>query len=233
MKTVCNTEDWTTALTGEYLLLGLLGKMLYTAPRRDWLSDLIHGDLFTEAPFGEDQPLVQRGMEEMRLWCQENQAGIAERILEDLQEDYLRLFIGVEHVLAPVWESVYFSKDRLIFQEETLQVRQWYARYGAEIEQLHKEPDDHIGLELIFVAHLAQVALDKLAKADNEGFQSALTAQSQFLDEHPLRFAPAWYKLVQKHAATDFYRALADLIWGALQAVANLLMIELASSSSK
>ncbi len=106
-------------------------------------------------------------------------------------------------------------------------MRQWYARYGVEIERLHKEPDDHLGLELIFVAHLAQRGLDDLEREDEAAFEADLTAQRQFLGEHPLRFAPAWYALVEEHASTEFYRALGHMIWGALQAVADLLMIEI------
>ncbi len=227
MKSVFNTEDWTETLTGESLLLGLLGKMLYTPPGREWMEELIRGDLFSEPPFGGDQPLVQQGLQTLQAWCLENQNGIPDPALADLQNDYLRLFIGLEKVLAPAWESVYFSKDRLIFQEQTLQVRQWYARYGVEIERLHKEPDDHIGLELIFVAHLAQCAVDHLAQADPAAFEADLTAQRQFLSEHLLRFAPAWYALVEEHASTDFYRGLGRLIWGALQAAADLLTVEI------
>ncbi len=120
MKSVYNTEDWVEALTGESLLLGLLGKVLYTSPNRDWMEELIHGDLFAEPPFGDDQPLVQQGLGMMRTWCRENQNGLSDQAFADLQEDYLRLFIGLERVLAPAWESVYFNEERLVFQQQTI-----------------------------------------------------------------------------------------------------------------
>ena len=50
----------------------------------------------------------------------------------------------------------------MIFQEQTLHVRQWYSRFGLQVVKLHKEPDDHIGLELEFVAHLANLALQAI-----------------------------------------------------------------------
>ena len=227
MKSVYSTEDWIEALTGESLLLDLLGKILYTAPDREWIEALLQGDLFSEVPFGDEQPLVQQGSQMMQAWCQKNQVPLSDQILANLQEDYLRLFIGLEKVLAPVWESVYFNEEHLVFQEQTLQVRRWYQRYGVEIERLHQEPDDHIALELMFVAHLAQYSLESLERGDEDEFEASLAAQRQFLSEHLLRFAPAWYRLVETHAATDFYRAVGRLIWGGLQAVADLLMVEI------
>ncbi len=226
MKSDNANLGWETMLTGESLLLGVLGKMIYTSPERDWLEDLVQGDLFSEIPFAENQPLVQKGFETMQAWCLENKSGLSDHALQDLQQDFLRLFIGPGKVLAPAWESVYFSEDRLVFQEQTLQVRQWYRRYGAEIEHIHKEPDDHIGLELIFVAYLAQRALDDFQQNDETAFEEDIHGQRQFLMQHLLRFAPNWYDLVEKHAHTGFYRALGQLIRGSLQTVAEMLKID-------
>ncbi|MBO2519906.1 MAG: molecular chaperone TorD, partial [Firmicutes bacterium] len=39
-------------------------------------------------------------------------------------------------------------------------MRNWYARYGLVAEKKGQEPDDHVGLELEFVAHLAGLALE-------------------------------------------------------------------------
>lgn len=226
-----NHQDWAEILTGEGLLLGMLGKMLYTSPNRDWLQELAQGDLFTEAPFGGDQPLVQQGMEIMQTWCQENQDGVSDQTLDAIQQDYLRLFIGVGKVLAPAWESVYFNEDRLIFQEQTLQVRQWYRRYHVEAEKIHKEPDDHLGLELIFLSYLAQLALEDLQRKDDLAFAKHIEAQQQFLREHLLLFAPKWDELVEKHAATDFYRALGRMILGSLLAADQLFQSNLTAGA--
>ena len=223
MKTDYSAEEWKDLLTGESLLLAVLGKLLYSAPNRDWLEELIHSGIFAEAPFGGSQPLVQRGFEMMQAWCEQNRQNLTDDHYADLQEDYLRLFIGLDKVLAPVWESVYFNEEHLVFQEQTYQVRVWYRRFGAEIENFRKEPDDHIGLELIFVAFLAQRALENLQRKDEQAFEEDLRAQRNFLDEHLLRFAPNWFDLVEQHAATDFYRALGHLIWGSLQEVDEML----------
>lgn len=222
------TQDtWQTLLVGEMLLYSLLGKVLYSEPDKDLLESFIREDVFSEAPFGSDQPEIQKGLDLLRRWARENASGLGEQEFKALSEDHLRLFIGLEKVLAPVWESVYFSKKRLVFQEQTLQVRQWYARFGLQAERLHQEPDDHIGLELSFVAHLARLAAQALEQGDQAGFDQGLQAQRDFLSEHLLCWGPAWCRLVETHAQTSFYHSLAHLTHGALLAAAELLQVEL------
>ena len=220
-------EIWKTALTGETLLLGLLGKILYEDLDKDWLELLIRDEVFAEAPLGAEQAEIQNGLELMQRWSSENQNGISVDQFKAIKKDQLYMFIGIDKVLAPVWESVYFSQSRLVFQEQTLQVREWYARFGLQIERLNKEPDDHIGLELSFLAHLAAQALQAIDQEDMECFENVLQAQRDFLAEHILRWGPAWARLVEKNAETDFYKGLAHLTHGALLAAADTMQIEL------
>jgi TorA maturation chaperone TorD len=220
-----NLENWKTATMGETLLFGLLGKVLYRKPEESWLTTLINEDVFADVPFGAEQAEVNKGLEILRLWAEENRGGISAKELAAINKDHLYLFTGVGPALAPVWESVYFSEMRLLFQEQTLQVREWYARYGLQVEQKNKEPDDHIGLELGFVAHLATLALASIETGDDPAAEQNLQAQRDFLAQHLLRWGPAWAELVEKHAETNFYRGLAHLTNGALLAAADLLQI--------
>jgi TorA maturation chaperone TorD len=213
-------------LMGEALLFGLLGKVLYGEPDREWLQSLIVEDVFGEAPFGVEQPEIQKGLELLGRWSAQNRNGIFTEEFEALKRDQLRLFIGLDRVLAPVWESVYFNENRLVFQQQTLQVREWFARFGLQIEKLNREPDDHIGLELSFVAHLSSRAVSLLAD-DPKSFNELMQAQRDFLSEHLLRWGPAWAQLVVQHAETDFYLGIAHLTHGALLAAAKSLQISM------
>jgi TorA maturation chaperone TorD len=218
-------EAWRPILVGEILVFRLLGKTLYVDLEPSWLEALIQEEVFSEAPFGEDQAETQIGIETLQRWTRENRDGLDEQELKALLDDQMRLFIGLGKVLAPVWESVYFSEKRLVFQEQTLAVREWYRRYGLEAQNSRQEPDDHIGLELIFAAHLANLALEALEKHEEPAFDSMLQAQRDFLNEHLLRWGPAWCRLVKRHAQTDFYRGLAHLTHGALLACAEALQM--------
>ena len=220
-------QERKVALTGETLLCGLLGKILYEELDRSWLQTLIADDVFAESPFGMDQTEVQRGLELLQRWTAENRGGISDAEMASLQADQLRMFVGLDHVLAPVWESVYFNASHLVFQAQTLDVREWYARFGLQAERLYREPDDHIGLELTFIAHLASRAVQAIDAADAVAAEGLLQAQRDFLLEHLLRWGPAWAKLVKKNAQTDFYRALAHITNGALLVLAKELEVQM------
>ena len=218
--------DWHVLLLGEALVFESLGRLLYEELDKAWLQSLLKEDVFEDVPFGAEQQETKLGLELLQNWARENEAGISDKSFDDLRVDYTRLFVGIKKVLAPLWESVYFNQDRMVFQEQTLQVRAWYRRFGLEPEKLYQEPDDHIGLELLFLVHLAKLGLQALEENDQAGSEKYLQAQRDFLSEHLLRWGPAWAKLVRQHASTDFYRGLAHLVHGTLLAVAELLEVE-------
>lgn len=214
-------------MTGEKLLFGLLGKIIYADLDKTWLQSLIADDIFAEAPFGEEQSDTKSGLELLQKWSHENSAGMSDKTFDGLRADNMRLFIGVGKVLAAPWESVYFNDGRMVFQEQTLQVREWFRRYGVETEKLHREPDDHIGLELTFIAHLATLGLQALDENDDIKFEQILDAQRQFITDHPLKWVPGWCKLVEEHSSTDFYQGIAKLVRGTLFSLAETLEIQL------
>jgi TorA maturation chaperone TorD len=215
--------EWTDVLAGEMLLCSLAGRALYAYPDRAWLSSLITEDVFAECPFACDQDDMQKGLAMLRGWAETHRSGLTGEAFDYLCHDYNRLFVGPEAVLAPPWESVHFSADRLVFQKETLDVRAWYARFDLQIVNLNHEPDDHIGLELEFLAHLARLGLDALDAGDAQRFEQLLDAQRQFFVQHPLRWAPKWCYTVTKHALTDFYRGVALIVAGGLSELAAVL----------
>lgn len=227
------TEDLTANLVGEALVLGLLGKAFYEAPQREWLEGLIAEQVFTESPFGGEQPEIVRGLEILGQWAQSHAGGISDSDFTDLKLDYTRLFIGLEKMHTAPWESVYFNRERMVFQEQTIQVRNWYSRFGLQAEKLNKEPDDHIGLEFLFVAHLASLALQAMERNDKKSLDEILQAQRDFLSEHLLQWGPGWCRLVIEHASTDFYRGMAHLAQGALSALAEASQIEMPKGAIK
>lgn len=222
-----NMDEWKVILLGETLLLGVLGKAIQDAPNKEWMQSLIDEDIFSESPLESKNQDIETGLSYLQVWSQENREGISDERFIDLQADYTRLFVGTGKAIVPSWESVYFNKDGMLFQEQTIQVRQWYRRFGLESEKLNTEPDDHIGLELSFLAYLAQLGLKALDENNAARFEQILQAQRQFISEHPLMWVPRWCTLVEERAGTDFYRGLALLTRGALSSIAEQLQIEI------
>lgn len=210
-------ENWESALLGEALLCDLLARILYDEPDRVWLDTIIREEVFVEVPFGAGQAEVEQGLGILRLWTEQNIGGLTDAAFEAIQSDRFYLFFGAGRVLAPVCESIYFD------DEHAPQVRAWYARHDLETGRPQHGPDDHLGLELRFLAALAARGVQALAERDEEMFRALLQTQRRFVAEHPLRWAPAWARLVQEHAATLFYRGAALLAHGALLAIAEQL----------
>lgn len=215
-------------LTGQVLMFSLLGKSFYNYPEEAWIRSLVSEDVFSQAPFAEHQSDVTLALAMLQGWSK----GVAQTRLADLCSDYTRLFIGPGKVLAAPWESVYFSDDRLTFQESTLQVREWYRRFGLESDKVYHEPDDHIGLELEFVAHLARLALLALGKDDQDQYRAAIDAQRQFIAQHLGRWVSGWCGQVETHANTAFYRGVAMLTRGSVAEAARLFDIQIPGGST-
>lgn len=94
-----------------------------------------------------------------------------------------------------------------MFDWPPLEVREAYRSMGLAAARSN-EPDDHIGLELLFMALLIQ--------REAEGNVAARQARQQFLAEHLSQWAPAFCADVAAHAQTPFYRGVALLTRGLL-----------------
>lgn len=209
--------DWAPVLMGEALLFGLLGRVLYTNPAREWLEPLATDGLFDDVPFAGSQDSTRHGLALLSGWAAAvSEAGLSDEMLKALRVDFAHLFVGERRMAVPAWESVYFSPERLTFQDETVDVRRWYERFGVQPSMQGKEPEDHIAFELSFVAYCAERAVEALESGDESAFGELLAAQRAFLEQHLLRWGWKWAELARDHAATDFYRGLALLVRGGL-----------------
>jgi len=207
--------EWQEILMGEALLLGLLSRVIYQYPDRSWIQSLYVDDIFSEMPFAADQDETKSGVALVQQW---GRKGVTDEAFERLKLDYTRLFIGVGKVLAPPWESVHLSEKKLIFQERTLEVRDWYKRFG---------------LELLFLSHLASLGIQSLEKEDQTRFNELLDAQREFIKMHPGTWALTWCGLVERNAQTDFYKGFAYLTHGALFELSEVLDVKLAKDAAE
>jgi TorA maturation chaperone TorD len=178
----------------------LLGSLLYNEPSETVINTPLSEELFAGIPYARNNKLAKKGQTQIECWLKS--APINE-LTDNVRTDYMRLLVGVGDVLAPPWGSVYLDDERLLFNENTLKVRQFYERYGMMVKKKHSEPDDHIGLELEFLAHLAKQGEDE--------------AMLNFVKEYMLPWVFLWNNDVQKHARTDYYRGLANMAAGGIE----------------
>lgn len=137
-------------------------------------------------------------LKEMGNWCLDDK----DKVLASLTTEYTRLFLGPTKLPAPPWESVYVSKEPLLFQESTLTVRRSYLKHGFIPQNYPHEADDHLALELDFMASLSGLAHNALEQSDFDKVTDAMEDQKAFLEDHLLKWIP---QFAAKLNASDTY----------------------------
>lgn len=131
--------------------------------------------------------------------------------VECLRSEYTKLFIGPGKLPASPWESVYITGEPLLFQESTLKVREAYRAAGFEAAGYPHEADDHIAIELNFLAVLAQKTLDACAADDADTAKDLIDHQAQFLKKHILAWVNQFADRLTASKVSEFYSACANL----------------------
>jgi TorA maturation chaperone TorD len=204
-------EELELRLTGEAMLCGVLGELLCAEPDFEWLDRLIRAGLFDSIPTTIKTKESHLGLGLLRNWQERQKDGLDCQEYERLRKDYFYLFQGVGIPKATIWESVYFTHDRTLFSQRTLQVRSYYERYGLQIKQKNHEPDDHLGLEMQFISQLTTRALEAIQRGDATEAEVILKDRRSFIECHPLTWVEMWCGAVQENAETDFYKGIACL----------------------
>lgn len=128
--------------------------------------------------------------------------------------DYNRLFIGPDKRLAPPYESVYCNPQRLLMQAQTLQVKKIYQELGLQNKQKGSMPEDHLGLELEFIAYLLHLLQTATADNQQEEAQRIADNYKQFFEEHIYNWVFTHCQEVVDKSATNFNKAIGYLLNG-------------------
>lgn len=97
---------------------------------------------------------------------------------------YNRLFVGPAALPAPPWESVYAARSDVLFGRGTLEVRRMYRSFGFLPEGYPSVADDHVALELGFMAQLGEKALAAWSEMRDAETARILMASADFLQAH-------------------------------------------------
>lgn len=121
--------------------------------------------------------------------------------IEELDVDFAKVFLGAgisEGAAAFPYESVYTSRKKSMMQEARDQVMEIYASKGlVKNGESEKLIEDHVSLELDYMAYLCG--------------NGPREEQKSFLENHLLNWVPKLCQDIQKHANTNFYKAVAKI----------------------
>ena len=121
--------------------------------------------------------------------------------LPKLRNEYMRLFVGPQKLVAPPWESVYRSHQGLLFQESTLTIREIYRKQGFQAEGYPRVADDSLALELDFMGRMAEKSLAALVNGQDAELAETLAVQESFVRVHLLFWVP---KMMERMSSSEF-----------------------------
>lgn len=193
---------------GEIYLYDLLRRVFLNEPTPELLNEIMG------FPLPHEGDLAAQGMTLLINAVQCN-ASRLETWIEELAIEYARLFIGPIKPLAVPYASFYLSETRQLMTDETICVRGKYLEAGIALKELYSVPDDHIGIELEFLYHLAHEILS-LEQKDNHSEASALEEiKTDFFANHVAQWVPEFTEHIVSSTQEDFYKGAALLLKGA------------------
>ncbi|WP_353570945.1 molecular chaperone TorD family protein [Candidatus Albibeggiatoa sp. nov. BB20] len=123
-----------------------------------------------------------------------------EEFLNGLAADFAAIFLNSSVGVSP-YESVWISEESITHQESMFEMRDWYQKYELAAENWRVRADDHLVLQLEFIAHLTQLTDDP----------QSLPNAALFMDEHILRWISDFSAVVVERCGTPFYAGLVML----------------------
>jgi TorA maturation chaperone TorD len=139
------------------------------------------------------------------------------RLLDELAAEYAAIYLTNAYGASPL-ESVWLDEDHLTCQDAMFQLREIYAAAGLATTDWRQRPDDHLVLQLLYVAHAARRAA---TPAD-------WRALARMLDEHLLRWIDNFAAHIALHTRhPHLYTAIAILTTDWLDTLRELLAMQL------
>lgn len=142
----------------------------------------------------------------------------------ELAADHSSCLLGMSaHPVSP-FESVHTSDKQLMMQDSRDEVVHAYAQSGFAKAGEYHVPEDHVSLELDFMAGLGMRAANAVAEVLGGSLDDAdaaariadaerdTNAQLDFLEKHLLVWVPGFCDELEKRAATPLYRGAAQML---------------------
>ena len=133
--------------------------------------------------------------------------------LDALAAEYAAIYLTGAYGASPA-ESVWLDQDHIACQQPMFELREIYRAAGLAAENWRKRPDDHLVLQLQYIAH----ALRRGASAvpgDTASHNFLPGEPGAMMDAHLLRWLPDFAARVAARGALPFHPALAHLtvVW--------------------
>ena len=213
-------EVVSTLLAGRAYVFSAFHRLLGSEPTKELLDAVASEESLEAVALFEGESDAAAKLKAVLLSCRELDVSAA-------KDEYTRLFLGPDKLIAPPWESCYTAKERALFQESTLAVRSWYQQYSYVPAGYPSHPDDHISLMMHFLALTTERAAACFGEGLLCGCRSLLEGQKLFEKNHILNWMDAYCTDMDQSSTKLLYpqlvRAMAAFVQYDQQVIGELL----------
>lgn len=184
----------------------LLSRCFETEVTPEFAKSLAH-----EFAFESDDEALAGSFAQMRASLD----GVDEEGVEQLAVVFDRVFFGMGPKTAQKafpYESVYTSERGIMMQDAYSEVTRLYRTMRLRKDERFTEPEDHLAVELAFMALSARQAAEALAAGDEDAACESVRGQVSFLEGHLLNWLPRFSADLRKGAEEGFYFHAADFL---------------------
>jgi TorA maturation chaperone TorD len=155
---------------------------------------------------------IQTGHKLLKEFFTKIEGARTKETLNHLSREYANSFLGVGEKTAALCESVYVGHIGSLFQEPYFQVKKTYQAMDMERSEHFSEPDDHLSVELAYMATLCRLII---GSGDNGGAQLGyLRSQREFMQNHLIRWVPALLERLKEINTSTFYKGWGHILNG-------------------
>jgi TorA maturation chaperone TorD len=195
-------------LKGYNMLLYFAGSMIMNEPTDECVNDFWAKGTLRKLPVSSSNPRFIKAASMLRESCQDS-----EKCRIKLADDFYRLFALTGLLLAPPRASHYLKRGAGNLNNR-LDITEFYNSYGWHLKSRGKQPDDHLGIELLFLTKLA----DKYITLDDYPSCNEMKKEiRRFIDHYLLSWLSGWNDDIQEYARTHCYKGIATLIYASVE----------------
>lgn len=205
------TNTWADVWKFRKTLYGSLAAIFLEPIQKD-NKEVLTQNYWVNFPLEVANPKLSSGLEQLKACTSKLEELSSEKQIEKVMVEYTQLFLGPGVPKAPPFESFYQSNKKLFFGQTTFDMKKVLNKNGLESKRKNKQPEDHIGLEILFIS----VLTEKLQKTGQESHVSIVEEQISFIDKHLLSWIPELCRDAKEHGSVGFYGGLIELVWGVL-----------------
>jgi TorA maturation chaperone TorD len=140
-----------------------------------------------------------------------------QQIRLELAVEYAKLFLGLGAGIYHPSESAYTTSTHFIMQQPRDSVMAEYRKALVDKVKGFPEPEDHVAMELQFMAHLCGKTEEAVKSGQNVDAKNLLESQRNFMNNHLMIWVPKFAADVIKATTVDFYKAIAQITAGFLE----------------